>query len=121
LALRGGGMSEWRQIDRLFSPSPIATHSNFRGTKNFKTGNLPEIGSLVIWRRGIGWQGRIAIVSSVVENKSSFDIIEGFALTGSTKNILNLKEVHNIPANNPYGREKLNILGFVYPPEREIT
>lgn len=121
ISLRGGGMAEWRQLERLFSPSPIATHSNFRGSQNFKTGNLPEIGSVVVWRRGIGWQGRIAIVTKVGEDRKTFDVVEGFALTGSIKNILSLKEIKNIPANNPYGREKLNILGFIYPPDREIT
>ena len=120
-ALRGGGMVEGRKIDRLFSPSPVATHSNFRGCKDFKTGNGPEPGSIVVWRRGCGWQGIMAIVTWVSEDKKSFDIIEAHVLQGSDNRFITLEEKKNKRADIPFKSDKFNILGFIYPPNREIT
>lgn len=115
-----GSMSEWREFDRLFSPSPIATHSNFRGNNNFKTGNMPEPGALVFWKRGNSWQGSMAIVTEVAEDKQTFDVIEGRILSGSDNNFLMVQESKGKRIGLPFANDKLNLLGFVYPKHEEI-
>mgnify|MGYP000390858811 CR=1 FL=1 len=115
-------LSEWRQLDKLFSPSPIATHANFRGCRAYKTGNVPEKGALVFWKRGNSWQGHMAIVSDVSADKESFDIIEGRVLTGSETagNFLKVEERKEKKVSLPFRNDKLNILGFVYPKDKDI-
>lgn len=121
IAIGRENLSEMRRLDKLFSPSPIATHANFVGCKEYKTGTLPECGSLVVWRRGNGWQGHIAIVTSVSKDKLSFDIIEGRVLVGSDGNFIQAKEGKDKMIGLPFRYDKLNILGFIYPPNREIA
>lgn len=113
-------LSEWNEIDRMFSPSPIAVHANFRGNKSYKTGNTPEVGALVFWKRGNSWQGHMAIVVWVSEDKKSFDIIEARTVVGSEDKFLNIEERKGKKVGLPFANDKLNILGFVYPKNREI-
>jgi hypothetical protein len=113
-------ISERQRLDRLFCPSPIATHANFRGCKEYRTGNLPEKGAIAIWGRGQSWQGHMAIVSDVSENKQMFDVIEGRVLTGSGGYFIQVKESKGKLTDQPYSRDKLNLKGFIYPPNREI-
>lgn len=113
-------LSEWQELDRLFTPSPIATHANFRMNKSYKTGNTPEVGALVFWKRGNSWQGHMAIVSSVADDKKSFDIIEARTVVGSEDKFLNIEERKGKKVGLPFANDKLNILGFVYPKHREI-
>lgn len=115
-----GSLSEWQELDKLFSPSPVATHANFRGNKTYKTGNVPEPGALVFWKRGNSWQGHMAIVSEVSEDKKTFDIIEGRALSGSENKFINVEEKKGKQVGLPFANDKLNILGFVYPKNQEI-
>lgn len=115
-----GSVSDWAELDRLFSPSPIATHANFRGNKSYKTGNVPEPGALVFWKRGNSWQGHMAIVTEVSEDRQSFDIIEARALTGSEDKFINVEEKKGKKVGLPFCTDKLNILGFVYPKHQEI-
>lgn len=119
-AIGKSSLSEWQELDRLFSPSPIATHANFRGNKTYKTGNVPEPGALVFWKRGNSWQGHMAIVSSVSEDKKTFDIIEARALSGSDNKFMNVEEKTGKQVGLPFANDKLNILGFVYPKNQEI-
>lgn len=120
IAIGKDSLSEWQELDRLFSPSPIATHANFRGNKTYKTGNVPELGALVFWKRGNSWQGHMAIVIAVSDDKQSFDIIEARALTGSEDKFINVEEKKNKRVGLPFANDKLNILGFVYPKNQEI-
>lgn len=113
-------LSEWQELDRLFTPSPIATHANFRGNKSYKTGNTPEAGALVFWKRGNSWQGHMAIVTEVSADKKSFDIIEARTVVGSENKFLNIEERKGKKVGLPFANDKLNILGFVYPKNREI-
>lgn len=113
-------LNEWRQLDKLFSPSPIATHANFRNCRSYKTGNIPEVGALVIWRRGNTWQGHIAVVIAVSEDKKSFDVIDGRALCGSDGGFIQVEEWKNKQVGLPFRLDKLNIMGFIYPHDREI-
>lgn len=113
--------SERQRLDRLFCPSPVATHANFRGCRDFKTGNLPQVGSIAVWVRGQSWQGHLAIVSEVTPNKGFFNIIEGRILTGTEGNFIQVKECKDKPIDMPFSRDKLNLKGFIYPPNREIA
>jgi hypothetical protein len=114
-------ITERQRLDRLFCPSPVATHANFRGCREYKTGNLPEKGAIAVWVRGQSWQGHLAIVSDVSPNKDSFDVIEGRILTGSDGHFIQVKESKGKCIDQPFSREKLNLKGFIYPPNREIT
>lgn len=120
VAIGKDSLSEWGELDRMFSPSPIATHANFRGNKTYKTGNVPEPGALVFWRRGNSWQGHMAVVIAVSEDKQTFDVIEGRALTGSEDKFINAEEKKGKKVGLPFANDKLNILGFVYPKHQEI-
>lgn len=111
---------EWRQMDKLFSPSPIATHANFRGCKDYRTGNMPEEGALVFWKRGNSWQGHMAVVVEVSEDKQSFKIIEGRVMQGSDNNIINVSMPDAKLVGLPFKVDKLNLMGFVYAKNREI-
>lgn len=113
--------SERQRLDRLFCPSPVATHANFRGCKEYKTGNLPEKGAIAVWVRGQSWQGHMAIVSDVSDNKQSFDVIEGRILSGSDGHFVQVKEYKGKQTEMPFSRDKLNLRGFIYPPNREIA
>lgn len=123
IAVRGGGNSETRVFDRLFNPSPIATHANFRGSKHscVSTGNCPEPGSIAVWKKGNGWQGHMAIVIWVSEDKKTFDVVEGKVLAGSEAKFLTLEKKEGKRTDLPFKNDKLNLIGFLYPPNREIS
>jgi hypothetical protein len=115
-------MQRWQQLDRLFSPSAVATHANFRGCRDYKTGSLPEKGAIAIWRLGNSWKGDIAIVSDVSDDKVTFDIIQGSVMMGSTSEVfLNVQERKGKRTDLPMRSDKYNLLGFIYPPAREIA
>ncbi len=121
IAIGRNSLSEWSQLDKLFSPSPIATHSNFRGCRDYKTGNIPELGALAFWKRGNSWQGHMGVVISVSEDKTEFDIIDGRILTGSDSNFIQITESKGKKTGLPFKNDKLNLMGFVYPKNREIS
>lgn len=119
--------TERQKLDRLFSPSPLATHANFRGYRgdrnsgDYATGNLPQRGAIAIWQRGQSWQGHMAIVTEVSSNRDTFDVIEGRILVGSEGKFIQVKESLGKESGLPFSREKLNLKGFIYPPSREIA
>lgn len=113
--------SERQRLDRLFCPSPVATHANFRGCKDYKTGHLPEKGAIAVWVRGHSWQGHLGIVSDVSPNKEMFDIIEGRILIGSDEHFIQVKEAKGKGIDMPFSVNRLNLKGFIYPPNREIA
>ena len=113
--------TERQRLDRLFCPSPVATHANFRGCREYKTGNLPEKGAIAVWVRGHSWQGHMGIVSDVSPNKESFDIIEGRILTGSDGHFIQVKESKGKQTDESFSVNRLNLKGFIYPPSRETT
>lgn len=118
----GETISDRQRLDRLFCPSPIATHANFRGCRgHYKTGNVPEIGAIAIWMKGNSWQGSMAIVTDVGERKETFDVIEGRVLTGSSERFIQVKEYKGKSTTKPFSRESMNLKGFIYPPNREIA
>lgn len=115
-----GYTSDWNELDRLFSPSPFATYCNFRGNENYKTGNVPELGALVFWKRGNSWQAHMGIVIGISDDKETFDIAEGRALQGSEDKFISVQESKGKRRNLPFANDKLNLLGFVYCKNREI-
>lgn len=121
IAIGRESLGEYTNLDRLFSPSPIATHANFRGSKNYKTGSLPEVGALAVYRRGNSWQGYMAIVTNVPDDKQSFDVAEGRILDGSEDRFLTLTEKTGKRMGLPFREDKLNLVGFIYPPNRTIN
>lgn len=117
----GETVSERQRLDRLFCPSPVATHANFRGCKDYKTGNVPEVGAIAIWIRGNSWQGSMGIVTEVSESKEIFDVIEGRVLTGSDGRFISVKEYKGKTTTKPFSIQNMNLKGFIYPPNREIA
>jgi len=115
-----GRPSIGRQFDRLFSPSPVSTHANFRGSKGYKTGNVPEPGAIAIWKRGNSWQGNMAIVTAVSDDKKLFDVVETRVLEGSENKFLRLDEKKDKRMDLPFRNDKLNLVGFIYPPSIDI-
>ena len=120
MAIGRESQHEWQRLDRLFSPSAVATHCNFRGGKTYKTGNVPEKGAIVIWRKGNTWMGDMGIVSDVSADKSSFDVIQGSVMHGSDSIFLAVTERKGKMSALPFRYDKMNVLGFIYPPDREI-
>lgn len=102
---------EWTQIDRLFSPSPISTHTNFRGSRHFRTGAMPELGALAIWKNG--WHSYMGIVVSVSHDGNMFDMI--IAQLENNKIRVNLH--FSRQAQMEYKKDGYNLVGFVYPKE----
>ena len=121
MAIGRESQREWQRLDRLFSPSAVATHANFRGCKSYLTGNKPQPGAIAIWKRGNSWQGDIAIVSEVAEDMGTFDVIQGAVLQGSTEILIKIIEKKGKISSLPFRVDKLNLLGFIYPPNREIA
>lgn len=115
-----GYSHDYNELDRLFSPSPVATHANFSGNPNYKTGNIPEPGAIVVWKRGNSWQGHMAIVVAVSDDKEYFDIIEGRALMGSDNKFLSVSKSVGKKRHMPFRDDKLNVIGFIYPKPQEI-
>jgi hypothetical protein len=119
-ALGGYRLSDYQQLDRLFSPSPIATHANFRGNRQYKTGSVPEEGAMAVWRRGNSCQGHMEIVSTVSEDRLSFDVVEARVMMGSGDQFFNIEERPGKKVGLPFKNDKLNLVGFIYAPKREI-
>lgn len=111
----------WNQLDRMFSPSPVATHANFRGCLDYKTGNLPQKGAIAVWKRGNSWQGDMGVVVDVSEDNMLFDVIQGSMLSGSEEVFLNVVERKGKKTNSESRPDKMNLIGFIYPPDREIA
>jgi hypothetical protein len=115
-----GYVLNYNELDRLFSPSPVATHANFRGCNSYKTGNVPEVGSLAIWRRGNTWQGAMGIVVGVSPDMTTFGIMEGRVMEGSNGKFIKVQEGLDKRLSLPFAQDKLNLIGFVYPKKQDI-
>lgn len=120
IALAANNLAVYRRLDRLFSPSPMATYSSFRGSAHYKTGNLPEVGAIAAYRKGNGWQGDMGIVTSVSESKKEFDMIQGKILMGGDDRFITVEEKRNRPVGLLFRPDKYNLIGFIYAPNEEI-
>ncbi len=102
----------YNTLDRLFSPSAVATFGNFKGhPTNFKTGDKPKVGALVVWRYGNGWQGHIGIVESI--DKNTFVSIEGNTNKDGGREGIEVARKHR-SLGMPFRKQGLNLIGFVY-------
>lgn len=113
-------LTDDQRLDKLFSPSPVATHCNFRGCKSYKTGNVPEPGAIAVWKKGNGWQGNMAIVIEVSDDKQTFSVIEFRIVQGSVDKFFQ-PELKQKRAQLPFRNDQYNLMGFIYPPNREMN
>lgn len=107
--------SLWKSLDRLFAPSATATYGNFAGSGLFKTGSVPKVGALAVWRYGwSGWKGHIGVVVGINDANRTFDTIEGNTnAAGGREGLYTLKKTRRRDA--PPTGTGLNLIGFVYP------
>lgn len=105
--------AEKKITDKLFSGSATTTFKNFDLDKTFKTGVLPIVGAIAIFRHGSGWQGHAAIVLNLI-TPTSFRTIEGNTndVGGREGYIVAIK---TRSTNKPYSSVGLNFVGFIYP------
>jgi hypothetical protein len=113
----GKGSETYKILDRLFAPSAMGTLANFRGSSHFKTGSLPRVGALAIYQKGFGWQGHMAIVV-FVHSDGTFDTVEGNTNASPEERdgtVVTAKFGKKVGL--PAKKDKLNLVGFVYPSE----
>lgn len=102
-------------LDKYMTASATSTYNNFRKAKEFKVGQTPKEGALVIWQHGSGWQGHEAIVSAI-ETPPKFHTIEGNTNeAGQREGVAVLEKTRQ--TGLPFAANRLNILGFVYLPD----
>ncbi len=97
------------------SPSTHEMWANFRASKEIITGQIPKLGSVVVWQEGSGTNGHTGIVVSVSEDGKTFISVEGNANGNGGR------EGYRVWSNNhtiglPHSENGLNILGFGYMP-----
>lgn len=106
----------YHTLDRLFSPSATATFANFKGhPTQFKTGDKPKVGALVVWKYGNGWQGHIGIVTEILDNVS-FKTVEGNTNSEGGREGIEVA-VKKRKVGEPFKAKGLNLIGFIYPSE----
>ena len=104
-------VQEWNTIDKLFSVSPVSTYINFKGNKEYYTGEIPKEGALACWRRGNGWQGHINVVNKIDFDKGTFSVVEARIKMGDEGlPIVDVIERENKSTKNDYAKDKLNFL-----------
>lgn len=104
-------------IDKLFSASAVQTWKNFKKSEYFKTGQVPKRGALGIYQLGDGWPGHLVIVV-VDEPKPIFETVEGNTNASGGREGIEMAEKKR-KTGEPFGKKKLNLLGFVYLPEEK--
>jgi hypothetical protein len=107
----------WKSLDKLFSPSATATYGNFHGSGLFKTGNVPGVGALAVWRYGTGWTGHIGVVTHVDKKARTFLCVEGNTnKAGEREGLMTLVKTRKFDMTG--SKTGLNIIGYVYPNEQ---
>jgi len=112
-----GDMETITVLDHLFSASSLSTYYNFAHSVQFKVGQVPQLGALVIWKHGIDpkkWEGHTGIVTTI--SNGGFTSVEGNT-SGKDPNIregyIVAEKTHQLGMPKKAGI--LNIVGFVYP------
>lgn len=62
----------------------------------------------------------MSVVVGVAEDKQSFTVIGGRVLEGSSSQFINLEQREK-RMGLPFKSDKLNLLGFIYAPDKEIN
>jgi hypothetical protein len=99
------------ELRSLFSSSATKTFSNFKFSK-YGVSKKPEVGSLVCFKYGKGWQGHIGIVVAI--NGKEMVCVEGNTNTQGGREGIEVGEVRRI-LDFTSSDDKLNLLGFVNP------
>ncbi len=104
-------------LEKYLSVGATKTFANFKNSKEFKVGQVPKPGALVIWQHGTGWQGHEGIVDYDKDpSDKKFPTIEGNTNeAGSREGVAVLDKIRTLGL--PFQPKGLNILGFVYLPE----
>lgn len=99
-------------IKALFSASATTTYKNFDIDKRFEVSQVPQIGAVVIWRHGSGWQGHAGIVTAI--NGNTIATVEGNTnAAGGREGIEVAEKVRKI--KQPFQANGLNLVGFIIP------
>ena len=102
-----------KRIKELFSGSATATYKNFDLNKLFKTDRTPEVGSVVIFRHGNGWQGHAAIVEKVVDANNIVTIEGNTNSAGGREGVEVARKIRKL--DKPYTPTGLNFVGIIHP------
>lgn len=97
-------------VTKLFSGSAVATFTNFKNA-GYKTDAVPNVGDLVVWRYGNGWQGHIGVVVSV-DGKGGFQSVEGNTNNAGGREGV-MVAIKKRKTGEPFKAKGLNIVGFV--------
>lgn len=107
--------SHWLPIlKKHLSPGTILMWENFVGSKEFKTGQVPKVGAIVIWSEPNGRSGHTGLVMTV--NDMNFTSVEGNTNSNGSSNGNAVCE-HSHLATLTKDKTKRYILGFVYMPD----
>jgi hypothetical protein len=102
-------------LKKYCSASTHEMWTNFKASKEFKTGLIPRPGALVFWVEGNGTNGHVGICLTC-DGTSSFTSSEGNSNTDGSRNGDEVAENHHT-TNKPHSVNGLNYLGCVYMPE----
>ena len=102
-------------LDKLFSGSAVKTWVNFNNSKQFASGRIPGVGSVVVWQNYIDgkpdWRGHAGIVTSVYAER--FISVEGNSNSeGGREGIEIAIQKRRMLFDNDNG---LRLKGFIYP------
>lgn len=101
-------------LKKYCSASTHTMWANFKASKEFKTSQVPLLGSIVIWQDGNGTNGHTGLVTSITGNK--FTSIEGNSNNDGSRNGYEWSEnMHTLGL--PHKDIGLNLLGFIYMPD----
>lgn len=97
------------------SPSTHEMWQNFRASKEIITGQVPQLGSVVVWQEGSGTNGHTGIVSWISDDNKQFKSIEGNTNNDKSRNGYMVWE-NNHTVGLPHSVNGLNLNGFGYMP-----
>lgn len=101
---------EYELLDKNFAPSATATFKNFDLLG--ETTKKPNIGSLAVWRYGLGWQGHIGIVSKIIDVDTFFCIEGNTNDKGGREGYIVAERERKL--NAPFSQKGLNLIGFIH-------
>lgn len=102
-------LNEFDFLDKNFTSSATATFQNFNLLGD--TTKKCSVGSLAVWRYGLGWQGHIGIVSKILD-ANTFLCIEGNTNDkGGREGYIVAERERKIVA--PFSEKGLNLIGFI--------
>ena len=110
-AYKGSGLVN--VLKKLFSASATTTYKNFDIDGTFKVSQTPQIGAVVIWRHGSGWQGHAGIVVSI--DGDNIGTVEGNTNAAGGREGIEVAAKVRKWKDAPYQANGLNLVGFIIP------